>query len=119
MDIEALRIVVALRPGHDVRGAQQGRIGDARHRAALAPISEQRPPEDILADALDDDPFGLRSARQPRRLLKEGLQRRVWQADAKLVVRRSIWNPRTRTHMLDFKQNASRFFAFGRLRQWA
>jgi hypothetical protein len=47
-----------------VRGAQQGGIGDAGDRAAASPIIDQGDAEDVLADALDDEPLDLGCLRQ-------------------------------------------------------
>jgi hypothetical protein len=47
-----------------VRGAQQGGIGDAGDRAAASPIIDQGDAEDVLADALDDEPLDLSCLRQ-------------------------------------------------------
>ena len=63
MHIEPLR-VVAFGPRDDVGGPQQLRIGDAGDRAAAALIIHQRSAEDVLADALDDEPLGLGRLRQ-------------------------------------------------------
>jgi hypothetical protein len=57
-----MRVVVALGPGHDVRRPEQCGFGDAGHRAEVVPIGEQRLAEDVLADALDRERFGLRRA---------------------------------------------------------
>ena len=82
--VKALR-VVAHGSGHDVGGPQQGGIGDAGDGAAASPIIHQRCAEDVLADALDDEPLGLgrlREACGPR--AKSG-ERGVGEADAELV----------------------------------
>ncbi len=57
-DIEALR-VSAFSPRNDTGRPQQGRIGDAGDRAGASPIIHQGGPEDVLADALDDEPLDL------------------------------------------------------------
>ena len=88
MDVEAL-LVAAVGPGHDVRGAQQRRIGDAGERAATAPVIHQGIAEDVLADALDHQPLGLGGSRKARRLGVKARERRVGQADGELVVDRT------------------------------
>ena len=84
MHIEALRIV-AFDSRHDVGGAQQGEVGDAGNRAATAPIIHQRSAEDVLADALDDEPLGLGRLRQTGGLRAKSRERGVGKADAELV----------------------------------
>jgi hypothetical protein len=68
-----------------VRGAQQGGIGDAGNRAAASPIINQRGAKDVLADALEDEPFGFGSLRQVGGLCAKPGERGVWEADAELV----------------------------------
>ena len=63
MHIEPLR-VVAFGPGHDMGGAQQGGILDAGDRAVGSPIIHQGSAENVLADALDDEPLDLSRLRQ-------------------------------------------------------
>src|SRR5437762_14249317 len=53
VDVEPLR-VVAFRPGHNVRSAEQPGLGDAGERAAPAPIIHQSVAKHVLADALND-----------------------------------------------------------------
>src|SRR5579863_173031 len=61
--VEALYIV-AFGPRNDVGGAQQSRIADAGDRAAASPVVDQGAAEDVLTDALDDEPLGLGGLRQ-------------------------------------------------------
>jgi hypothetical protein len=82
--IEPLR-VIAFGPGHDVGGTQQGGIGDAGDRAAGAPIIHQGRAEDVLADALDDEPLGLGRLRQVGGLCAKPGEQRIGKADAELV----------------------------------
>ena len=63
MHIEALR-VLAFGPAHNVGSSKQGRIGDAGDRAAGSPIIHQGGAENVLADALDDEPLDLGRLRQ-------------------------------------------------------
>src|SRR4051794_37427366 len=63
VDVEALH-VVAFRPGHNVRSAEQPGLGDAGERAAPAPVVHQRVAKHILADALDDETLCLGGSRQ-------------------------------------------------------
>jgi hypothetical protein len=60
-----------------VRGAQQCRLGDAGERAAAAPVSHQGFAEDILSDALDDEPLGFGRLRQPFDLRVKSFERRL------------------------------------------
>ena len=71
VDVEAVGVAVAFGPRHDVRGAEKGWIGDSGHRAAVPPIFDQRLAENVLADALDDEPLGLRGARHPADFLRK------------------------------------------------
>ncbi len=64
VDVEALGVVGAFGPGHDVRCAKEGGIARAGQRALAVPVFEQRFAEDILPDALHDEPFSLGRARQ-------------------------------------------------------
>ncbi len=82
--VEALR-VVAVGPGHDVRGAQERWLGYAGERTAAAPIIHEGVAKQILSDALDDEAFGLGRSRQLGGLGAEAQERRVGQADGKLV----------------------------------
>ena len=79
MDIEALR-VTAFGPGHDVGGAQQGGVGDAGDRAAGSPIIHQGGAEDVLADALDNEPLDLGRLRQAGGLCAKPDERRIREA---------------------------------------
>ena len=58
-DVEALGVAVANRPGFDVAGAEEGAVLDAGDGAGAAPIAVESVTENILADALDDEPLGL------------------------------------------------------------
>ena len=82
--IETLR-VVAIGPRHDVGGTQQGGIGDAGDRAAAAPVIDQRGAENVLADALNDEPLGLGRLRQACGLRAKPGERGVGKADAELI----------------------------------
>ena len=63
VDVEALH-VVAFRPGHNVRSAEQPGLG-RRRRPARAHIQQRLLPlENSWADALDDQTLGLGGARQ-------------------------------------------------------
>ena len=72
VDVEPL-LVVAVGPGHDVRGAQQRGFGDAGERAAAAPIIHQGIPEHVLPNALDHQALGLGGAREARGLGVEAM----------------------------------------------
>lgn len=84
VDIQTL-LVFAIGPRHDVRGAEQRRLGDACQRAAAAPIIHQRFAEDVLANALNHQPLGLCTLRQVFRLDAKARKRSVGQADGKLI----------------------------------
>jgi hypothetical protein len=80
VDIKAL-FIGALGPWHDMRGAQQRRLRNAGERATAAPVVHQGIAENVLADALDDQPLGLGRLRQGGDLGAKARKRRVRQAD--------------------------------------
>ena len=84
MHIEAL-LVGAVGPGNYVRGPQERGLGDAGERTASAPIVHKGVAKQILADALDDEPLGLRRPRQLGVLRAEAQERCVGQANSELV----------------------------------
>ena len=84
MDVEAL-LVVAVRPGDDMGGAQQRRIGDAGQRAPAIPVIHQGGAEHVLADALDHPALGLGGAGKICGLGLEAVERRLGQAHRQLV----------------------------------
>lgn len=52
--VEALAIVLAFGPRHDVAGTQQGAVGDTGQWAAPIPVVIERGAESALADAQAD-----------------------------------------------------------------
>ena len=84
MDVEAL-LIVAVRPWHDVRGAQERGLSDASNRTAAAPIVHEGIAEQILSDALDDQPLCLRRPRQFGGLGAKAQERRIRQTHSELV----------------------------------
>jgi len=62
VDVETFLIGGASCPWFDVARSQERRVADASDRAAVAPVVEQSGAEDILADAPDDEAFGLGSS---------------------------------------------------------
>jgi hypothetical protein len=74
-----------VRPGDDVGGAQQGRIGDASQRAPATPVVQQGGAEHVLADSLDHPAFGLGGSRKVCGLGLESVERRLGQAHRQLV----------------------------------
>ena len=57
MDVEPLGIAFAICPRDDVRGAQQGRVGNPGKRTTALPIVHQTSAKDVLTDPLYDQPF--------------------------------------------------------------
>lgn len=81
MHIEPLGVAFALRPGNDVRRAQQGRVRNSCQRAAPLPIVHQADAEYVLADPLHDQTFGLCGPRQARHATFEFQQGCIRKAD--------------------------------------
>jgi hypothetical protein len=75
--VEALG-VAAIGPRDDMGGAEQSRFGNAGHRAAATPVGHQSVSENVLADTLDYQAFGLGGARKARNL---GLEAIEWMMD--------------------------------------
>ena len=84
VDVEPFGIALAFRPGDDVGGAQQGRVGDAGQGAAALPVIHQAGAKNVLADPLHHQTLGLGCPGQMRRKL-EFAQRRIGQADAQRI----------------------------------
>lgn len=66
-DIETLGVALAIGPGFDVARAKQLGHGEAGDGAAALPIVYESGAEDILANPLHDETFGLSGPRQARR----------------------------------------------------
>ncbi len=64
MNVEVSGFARATLPRHDVRCTQRCGIGYAGQRASALLILDQARAENILADAMDDKPFGLGGCRQ-------------------------------------------------------
>jgi hypothetical protein len=69
MDVEPFGIALTIGPGNDVRGAQQGRVGDAGQRAAALPVIHQARAKNTLADPLHHQPFSFGCMMRRRRQL--------------------------------------------------
>ncbi len=64
MDIEPLRVALAIGPRYDVRGPQEVRVADPRDGALAVPIAQQGAPEDVLTEARDGEALRLGVAGQ-------------------------------------------------------
>src|SRR5690606_6154840 len=85
VDVEALVVVGAVLPGHDVGGAQEGLVADAGERTAAAPVLEQGRAKEVLAEALNQQALGLGPARQLRGFGAKAPERRIGQADPEAI----------------------------------
>lgn len=85
VNLQALGIARASRPGYDVRGSQQRWVVDAGDGATPVPILDESPAEDALADALYREPLGFRRLRQATRFSLEFCERRVREAQAESI----------------------------------
>jgi len=83
--IQPLGIAFADPPRHDMRGAQESRVRNARQWATPLPIIHQAGTEYILPDPLHDQPFRVGRPWQRRGLLLELFQRRVGQTSCQLI----------------------------------
>ena len=85
MHVQPFGITLALRPGDDVRGAQQLGVGDAGQRAAAPPVIHQAGSKNVLADPLHDQPLGLSRLGKISDTLPEFPQRRLGKADTQRI----------------------------------
>ena len=85
MDVEALGISSAFTPRHDVRCAQEFGVGDTGEGTASLPLVHQAGTENILADTLNDQAFGLGGGGQLIRPLMKGLEGRIREPGGQLV----------------------------------
>lgn len=85
MDIEPLGIAFAIRPGNDVRGAQQGWVGNPGKRTTALPIVHKTSAKDVLTDPLDDQPFHFGRPRQVRYLCFKLPQGCIRQDDSEFI----------------------------------
>src|SRR5690606_13745509 len=85
VDVEALVVVGAVLPGHDVGGSQEGLVADAGERTAAAPVLEQGRAKEVLAEALNQQALGLGPAWQLRGFGAKAPERRIGQADPEAI----------------------------------
>ena len=67
VDVEPLGVRLAVGPGLDVARAQERRHSEPGDGAAPLPEVEEPVAKQVLSDALDDEPLGLRRLREARR----------------------------------------------------
>ena len=81
LDVEALRVRVAVGPGLDVARAQELGHVEAGDCATAVPVHEQAAAEDVLADPPDLPAVGFRRPRQVRglavKIMKQGVRGRA------------------------------------------
>jgi hypothetical protein len=82
--IEAL-CVCAISPRFDVGRSEECPFGNAGHRTLSTPVFEQGVPEYVLANALDNSPFGFGRSGKIGRLAPEAIEWSLWQAHSEPV----------------------------------
>lgn len=59
VDVKALRVGGAVLPGFDMACAEQARFSDVNDGASPTPVVHESVSENVLPDALHDEPFDL------------------------------------------------------------